>query len=494
MAKHNSKHNNSFHMPPKLSPDEHLRPDAIERGSIDISGLERTSQGSKATSGSKHGKRKGSADKRPSSRDMIPDAMYDDEDPSELEAHRRRAASVSYRNSKKNRDHHRRYNPDAKRGQKGYYGENYYGQADPFYDDPGYEHYGYSDNYDMPKKRRKKSHLGCLIPLIIIIAVILAIVYFLLTMTFSKTDHEQLDFDKITVNDADKNMKKYQNIALFGVDDQNNVISDRGSRSDSIIVASINKVTKQVKLMSIYRDTYASIDGQYDKINAAYSYGGPSQAVNTINRNLDLNVKDFVTINFKALADAVNIVGGVPLKIDDETELKNLNDYIGNMNKINGGDSPKFDSPGTYTFDGNQAVAYARIRYMAGGDHARANHQREVLQGILNGVKTHPWTAPRLVNEVLPQCKTSLSSHKLAALGMAMPLYHIKDSSAYPFHSEDVRYHGIYYGFPLTVKSNVIQAHEYLFDTKDYQPTDELERISAKIKYITDDLGLTDER
>lgn len=97
--------------------------------------------------------------------------------------------------------------------------------------------------------------------------------------------------------------------------------------------------------MSIYRDTYVSIDGEYDKINAAYSYGGPELALRTINRNLDLNITDFATVNFKALADAVDVLGGIPLTINSEKELQNLNDYIGNMNHINGGNSPKFEKP-----------------------------------------------------------------------------------------------------------------------------------------------------
>lgn len=146
-----------------------------------------------------------------------------------------------------------------------------------------------------------------------------------------------MDKSNVTVNDTDANIKDYQNIALFGVDSQDNKITDTGSRTDCIIIASIHKSNHKVKLMSIYRDTYVSIDGEYDKINAAYSYGGPELALRTINRNLDLNITDFATVNFKALADAVDVLGGIPLTITSEKELKNLNDYIGNMNHINGG-------------------------------------------------------------------------------------------------------------------------------------------------------------
>ncbi len=337
--------------------------------------------------------------------------------------------------------------------------------------------------------KRNKGCLSSLISLIIVL-ILFTCACFALLLTFAgKTESYDMDYSKVTVNDSDSNMSSYENIALFGIDSQDNVIHERGSRSDSIIIASINKRTRAVKLMSVYRDTYVSIDGEYDKVNAAYSYGGPEQAVNTLNRNLDLNITEFVTINFKALADAVDAVGGVTLTIQDETELDNLNAYIKNMNKINGGDSDTFDSTGTYRFDGNQAVAYSRIRYMSGGDHARASHQRLVLQGIMNGVKTHPWKIPELLNTVLPQCKTSLSSSEIAKLGIFLMFYHVTDSQAYPFHSVDEKYQGIYYGFPITAVSNVIEAHEYLFGTKDYEPTGELGRISDRIEIITDSLG-----
>ena len=297
---------------------------------------------------------------------------------------------------------------------------------------------------------------------------------------------------QISINDIDENIDDYQNIALFGVDNQDNEIYDKGSRSDCIMIASINKRTKAVKLLSVYRDTYVSIDGNYDKVNAAYSYGGPELAISTLNRNLDLNITDFATVNFKALADAVDQVGGITLTIQSNKERKNLNDYIKNMNKINGGDSPKIEKPDSYpyttTFDGNQAVAYSRIRYMEGGDHARANHQRLVVQALVQAVKKKPWTLPGLINTVLPQCKTSLTSSEMTRLSMNLFRYKIEDSQAYPFDSFDEKYNGIYYGFPTTVYSNVIQAHEYLFGTKDYEPTEELGLISQKVKVISDEL------
>ena len=339
------------------------------------------------------------------------------------------------------------------------------------------------------KKPKKKQ--GCLTPVIILL-VIIALSYVVvrasLAGAFSKMERTPLAKENLEVNTTDKNMKGYQNIVLFGVDNQDNVISDIGSRTDSIIIASIKKSNKKVKLMSIYRDTYVSIDGNYDKINAAYSYGGPEMAIRTINRNLDLNIQDFATVNFKALADAVDILGGIELTIESEDELENLNNYIHNMNNINGGDSPGFDDTGTYVFDGNQAVAYSRIRYFAGGDHARASHQRMVVEGILQKAKKQPWKLKTIIKKVFPQCKTSLSTGDLTRLSLGILFYDIKDSQAYPFDSFDQRYEGTWYGFPTTVESNVIKAHKYLFGTKDYEPTKELKKISKKVSSVADEL------
>ena len=348
------------------------------------------------------------------------------------------------------------------------------------------------------KRRKKKGCLPRLLPLFFLILLLFGAMWFFLRASLKKVARYDLNGEEVIINDdvraSDKNIRKYQNIALFGVDNQDNVIRDKGSRTDCIIVASINRRNKKVKLMSIYRDTYVSINGQYDKINAAYSYGGPELAISTINRNLDLNITDFATVNFKALADAVDILGGIPLTVRSEKERKNLNDYIRNMNHINGGDSKTFKAPDEYpftaVFDGNQAVAYSRIRYMEGGDHARASHQRLVVEGLMNAVKKKPWKLNRLINTVLPQCVTSLSTSELTGMCMALPRYHIEDSQAYPFDSEDERYNGIYYGFPLTAYRNVVKAHEYLFGTQDYEPTEEMGKISKKIEAVTDDIGL----
>ena len=229
------------------------------------------------------------------------------------------------------------------------------------------------------RKRRRKSPLFILFFLIILIAALIGIALFTVHSKLGKIQTKNLDHSKLVTVNNDSNMEGYTNYAFFGIDSQTGSMADRGNRSDSIIVVSINNSTKDVKLLSVYRDTYVSINGNYSKINAAYSWGGPELAISTINRNLDLNIEKYATVNFKILANIVDAVGGIEVKVD-KSILKNLNNYIKDMNRINGGHSSKIPSAGTYTFDGNQAVAYSRIRYTAGGDLARAGRQREVLE------------------------------------------------------------------------------------------------------------------
>lgn len=331
-------------------------------------------------------------------------------------------------------------------------------------------------------KKRRRSPIRFLFLLILLIAVLIGIVVFMLHSKLGKVQTKVLDQSQLVTVNNDNNMKDYTNYAFFGIDSQTGSMSDRGNRSDSIIVVSINNSTKEVKLLSIYRDTFLSINGKYSKINAAYSWGGPELAISTINRNLDLNIEKYATVNFKILANIVDAVGGIEVKVD-KSIIKNLNSYIKDMNHINGGNSSTIKSAGTYTLDGNQAVAYSRIRYTAGGDLARAGRQREVLEKIFEKGKKNPLKMMSVMDEVLPQVKTNMSQDELFKMVLSVFKYNIKDQQGFPWNQKEMRYYGSYYGFPTTLKENAIRAHKYLFGTKDYQVSDELSKINQKIIY-----------
>ena len=331
-------------------------------------------------------------------------------------------------------------------------------------------------------KKRRRSPIRFLFLLILLIAVLIGIVVFMLHSKLGKVQTKVLDQSQLVTVNNDNNMKDYTNYAFFGIDSQTGSMSDRGNRSDSIIVVSINNSTKEVKLLSIYRDTFLSINGKYSKINAAYSWGGPELAISTINRNLDLNIEKYATVNFKILANIVDAVGGIEVKVD-KIIIKNLNSYIKDMNRINGGNSSTIKTAGTYTLDGNQAVAYSRIRYTASGDLARAGRQREVLEKIFEKGKKNPLKMMAVMDEVLPQVKTNMSQDELFDMFLSVFKYDIKDQQGFPWDQKELRYYGTYYGFPTTLKENAIRAHKYLFGTSDYQVSDELSRINQKIIY-----------
>lgn len=329
-------------------------------------------------------------------------------------------------------------------------------------------------------KKKRRSPVRTLVFLLFLLLLLMGIILGAAYMKLGNVQTSSLNSSQIVTVNEDERMSDYTNYAFFGIDSQTGSMADRGNRSDSIIVVSIHNSTKKVKLLSIYRDTFVSINGKYNKINAAYSWGGPELAISTINRNLDLNIEKYATVNFKILADLVDSVGGVEVKID-KSILKNLNAYIKNMNKLNGGNSPTIPSGGTYTLDGNQAVAYSRIRYTAGGDLARAGRQREILQKIFEKGKRNPIKLLSAMDEVLPQVKTNMDQKELFGMFLSAFRYDIEDQQGFPWDQKEMRYNGIYYGFPTTLKENAIKAHEYLFGTKNYQISDELGRINQKI-------------
>lgn len=203
--------------------------------------------------------------------------------------------------------------------------------------------------------------------------------------------------EDIVINDTVENnvaMKGYRNIALFGLDARDKNLG-KGNRSDTIMIASINLDTGEVKLCSVYRDTYMNLgNDKYSKCNAAYASGGPEQAISMLNMNLDMNITDYVSIGFNGMIDVVNSLGGVEIDIRED-EIKNLNDYQASMFSTETkerltDDYVKVTQPGLQTLNGLQATAYCRIRYTAGDDFKRAERQRTVLLAILERRRQHP--------------------------------------------------------------------------------------------------------
>ncbi len=330
------------------------------------------------------------------------------------------------------------------------------------------------------KRRFKKGAKLLLFFYILLLLLIIGLVYFFYLT--SKTNVDKSKDDSLITNEINSNdLKGYRNIAIFGVDSRENLL-ETSTHSDTIIIASINRQTKDIKLVSIYRDTYVDIPEKgFNKINAAYFKGGYSLALNTINRNFDLDIKEYVTVNFNALCNVIDLLGGITLDITPD-ELKYVNGYTRELNKINGTNIGKLQSAGTQVVNGTHATAYARIRYTAGGDFKRAERQRIVVEKILEKAKTTDLsTLISIVNEIFPQIYTNLDALDIADLAKDLLSYSIVEQTGFPFENSAEYYNKISYVFPINLSANVTKLHEYLFDTVDYVPSATVQSISDEI-------------
>lgn len=338
-------------------------------------------------------------------------------------------------------------------------------------------------NANRKKKRKKKKSPArwFLIPIILLffIAIPFCFVYF----NISKIPTYQMDKSKISMNTVnDPNMKDYRNILIFGVDSRANEL-DKNTRSDSIIIASIHKTTHEVKLTSVYRDTYLNVEGHnFTKVTHAYAYGGPELAISTINKNLDLNIQDFVTVNFSSVANVVNLLGGVEVDITKD-ELKHVNAYTRDVARINGTKCVYLKSAGRQTLDGNQATGYCRVRYTKGGDFTRAQRQRTVMQAIFNKAKSsNPITLYKVMNEMLPQIYTSLSSTDIFMLSLDAFAYKLGTDEGFPYEKSTPTINKASVVLPTTLESNVVTLHKNLFGTDHYQPSQTVINFSNTLK------------
>ena len=282
-------------------------------------------------------------------------------------------------------------------------------------------------------------------------------------------------------------MKGYWTVALFGVDSRNNSVG-KGNMADVIIICNLNQETGEIKLVSVFRDTYLSVDdeGSYNKINQAYFRGGPRQAVEALNRNLDLEIDDYATFNWKAVADAINILGGVDVELS-KAEFYYINAYITETVEATGVASVHLKQAGLNHLDGVQAVAYARLRKMD-TDFARTERQRLIIQLCFDKMKQSNFSVVNNIMEVVfPQIMTSVRFDDLIPLARNVANYTIGDTMGFPAARGDANMGNK--GdcvIPQTLESNVKDLHSFLFDDADYEPSDMVKKISAKISADSD--------
>ena len=336
----------------------------------------------------------------------------------------------------------------------------------------------------MEEKQKAKKKMGVfgkiIIVLVIILAILMGTIFFFVKGKFDKLQNVNISEEDLGITETvAENLTGYRNIAIFGVDSRSDDYGI-GNRSDCIIIASINNDTG-IKLISVYRDTYVNIEGHgLDKITHAYSYGEAPLAINTLNKNLDLNIKEFVTVNFDSVAEAVDQLGGVELTITAD-EIKYINGYISETSKVTGKTSQNITKPGTYTVDGVQAVAYSRIRYTAGGDYKRTERMRTVIEAMLSKVKTlNVGQLNKFVDIILPKISTNISTTDILGLVPSIASFNITDSLGWPYETKGIRLDR-WYGVPVTLESNVEQLHREVFGQADYTVNSTIKNISDQI-------------
>lgn len=348
------------------------------------------------------------------------------------------------------------------------------------------------------KRRRWIKNIPLLIAEICILVLAIGIMYVVVTTT-DEVERKDIDKEQIIINEEVKETHKkeveeqavkkgYRNIALFGVDARDGELG-RGSRSDSIIIASINQDTQEIKLVSVFRDTYLNLSNDsYNKCNVAYAQGGPEQAINMLNTNLDLDITDYVTVGFGGLIDAVNALGGIEMEVTD-AEISHLNNYQLSMSEELGLDYTPVEHSGKQLLNGMQATAYCRIRYTKGDDFRRAERQRDVLTAMMEKAKEAPVSSLKeMVTAILPEVETSLGVNEIVSVLGSVAGYNVVASDGFPFADSRT---GATVGskgscvIPDDLEENVIELHELLYPETAYKPSRQVTSISVEIDMLT---------
>ena len=392
-------------------------------------------------------------------------------------------------------------------------------RRDDYYEDDYYEDDYYEDSRSSrgrksaPSKKssngknhKKKNKTSKIILFIVEILVLLLMIGVLWTvLKTEKVGKVDLPEEDIVINPEVEKLQEqegsvlqgYRNIALFGVDSTEGALT-KNTRSDTIMIASINLDTGDCKLVSVYRDTYLNLSNDtYNKCNAAYAKGGPMQAINMLNMNLDMNITDFVTVGFSGLTETIDALGGVYIDVKEE-EISHLNNYQISIVGTTKDGKTYTAAEGSYTpvtqagyqkLNGLQATAYCRIRYV-GNDFERTARQRRVLKAVADEAKkASPAQLEKIANSVFDKVYTSLDITEIVSLLGNISKYNIVDEGGFPtadmLTTGNIGKKGSCV-VPQSLESNVTWLHEFLFDEKDYEPSSAVKEYSAKIAADTD--------
>lgn len=375
----------------------------------------------------------------------------------------------------------------------------------------------YKKSRKYKKMRRRKIIFGIEIIVLLILSGIL-FVYAWINRSMDKMNQDTLDSSQIQINSEVKantdlsQMSGTQVIALVGVDARGVEGSElaESMNSDTIILCCIDHDKQEIRMVSIMRDTWMNMAKytdeyyEFDKANSAYNRGGPESMLSMLNTNLDLALTDYVTVNFKALADAIDVLGGLDIEMTN-AECVHANNYNREVSEAQGVEYEAIpydeDLGDDYSevrhVSGALATSYARIRYGGGDDAKRTSRQRIVINLMVQKLKQNPTKIPEILDKVMGNVSTSLTKNEILELGMHAVTYTMGTSYAYPFqlcYGENVvNALGEDVVIPVTLEFNVRELHEYLYPGLSYEPsaavTEYSDYIARKSGYDEDMIG-----
>lgn len=338
------------------------------------------------------------------------------------------------------------------------------------------------------KKRKLPIWLTVILIVVCMILILIGAVTIYMADKFNKIEQIEVEEEVIeeSITEEVEHKTGYLNVAVFGLDSRNGSLG-KGNRSDTMMIVSLNHETNEVKMVSVYRDTLLKLnDGTYNKANAAYAFYGPEGALALLNENLDMNIDKYVSVNFNALVDVIDAVGGMDLDLTYE-EVVHMNNYCVETSKVTGKSYEKImpEEAGTYHLNGVQAVSYARIRYTAGGDATRTVRQRLVISKILEKAQNMDLvTINKLIDTVFPQIATNFTLAEALEYGKDFMKYQLGESMGFPETrtSHDLHLVGSS-EIANTLESNVLDIHQFLFGDAEYEVSSTVKDIDNEIAY-----------
>lgn len=343
------------------------------------------------------------------------------------------------------------------------------------------------------QQQRKMMIVGIEIVCLLVLLVVVFVWSFVGKINFNSFSEKDAGINEDLSDESRKILEGYTNVALFGLDNRSEG-NYKGGQSDVIMIASINNETKEVKLLSVYRDTYLHVGNDvYSKANSAYAKGGAVQAVQMLNSNLDLNITEYVCVDFMAMVEVIDALGGIEVEITEQ-EMQIINDTLWEYEEISGETLDMYDylwGSGVQNLTGPQATSYARIRSTAGDDFKRTSRQRIVLEAMLNKAKEADVSTLLDICEVaFDDISTSLSLTEIMNLAKDVKSYTIVSTSGFPFDMTTATISGK--GscvVPISLENNVSQLYAYLFGAEGYVTS---ETVQFTSDYIEETTGVTE--